>query len=91
MADISKITLPDGSSYDIKGKVPVTLATTTKAYILGTNTTPSATATGVTAVADTGVYLKNTAGDLNSTSYYVNEAVQLKYNSTTKSLDFIFV
>ena len=49
-------------------KVNVTLATTTKAYLLGTSTTPTATATAVTSVADTGVYLDTTAGTLCGTS-----------------------
>lgn len=71
--------------------VNVTLANTTQAYLLGTSTTPTATAAGVTAVADAGVYIKNTAGALNATTYYVDEKVSLQYNSTTKSLDFIFV
>ena len=49
-------------------KVNVTLATTTKAYLLGTSTTPTATAQGVTSVADTGVYLDTTAGGLCATN-----------------------
>ena len=44
----------------------------------------------MTGIADTGVYLTTTAGELNATQYKVNEAVTLQYNSTTKSLDFIF-
>lgn len=50
-------------------KVNVTLGTTSKAYLLGTTTTPTATATGVTAIADTGVYLDTTAGKLTATSF----------------------
>ena len=50
-------------------KVNVTLATTTKAYLLGTSTTPTSTAAGVTALADTGVYLDTTAGKLTATSF----------------------
>ena len=45
-------------------KVDVTLGTTTKAYILGTSTTPTSTATAVSSIADTGVYLDTTAGQL---------------------------
>lgn len=50
-------------------KVNVTLGTTTKAYILGTSTTPTGTATGVTSIADTGVYLGTTAGELVATKF----------------------
>ena len=49
-------------------KVNVTLGTTTKAYLLGTSTTPTSTAQGVTAIADTGVYLDTTAGKLTAGS-----------------------
>jgi hypothetical protein len=50
-------------------KVNVTLATTTKAYLLGTSTTPTSTAAAVTALADTGVYLDTTAGKLTATTF----------------------
>ena len=50
-------------------KVNVTLGTTTKAYVLGTTTTPTGTATGVTSIADTGVYLGTTAGELVATKF----------------------
>lgn len=50
-------------------KVNVTLATTTKAYILGVSTTPTSTAKALTAVSDTGVYLDTTAGKLTATSF----------------------
>lgn len=50
-------------------KVNVTLGTTTKAYLLGTSTTPTNTATGVTAISDTGVYLDTTAGQLVATTF----------------------
>ena len=50
-------------------KVNVTLATTTKAYLLGTSTTPTSTAAAVTALSDTGVYLDTTAGKLTATSF----------------------
>lgn len=53
-------------------KVNVTLATTTKAYLLGTSTTPTTSAKGVTALADTGVYLDTTAGRLTATSFAGN-------------------
>lgn len=50
-------------------KVNTTLATTTKAYLLGTSTTPTSTAQAVTTVADTGVYLDTTAGQLVATKF----------------------
>ena len=53
-------------------KVNVTLGTTTKAYLLGTSTTPTSTASGVTAISDTGVYLDTTAGRLTATSFAGN-------------------
>lgn len=59
---------------DTDTKVNVTLGTTTKAYLLGTSTTPTATAQGVTAIADTGVYLDTTAGTLTATAFKGNLA-----------------
>ena len=50
-------------------KVNVVLGTTTKAYLLGTSTTPTSTAAGITAIADTGVYLDTTAGKLTATTF----------------------
>lgn len=61
------ITLPSDNNTDTK--VNVTLGTTTKAYILGTSTTPTSTASGVTSISDTGVYLDTTAGRLRATTY----------------------
>jgi len=48
-------------------KVNVTLDTTTKAYLLATSTIPTSTATAVTSIADTGVYLGTTVGTLITT------------------------
>lgn len=86
-SDITGLGIP---ASDTDTKVNVTLGTTTKAYLLGTSTTPTSSAAGVTSIADTGVYLGTTAGQLNATSYKVNEKVTLQYNSTTSSLDFTF-
>lgn len=55
-------------------KVNVTLGTTTKAYLLGTSATPSSTAAGTAAIADTGVYLDTTAGKLTAGSFAGNGA-----------------
>lgn len=56
----------------------VALATTSKAYITAVTTAPTATASAMTAVGDTGVYLTTTAGQLNATTYKVNEQVTLQ-------------
>ena len=71
-------------------KQEVALATTTKAFITGVSTTPTSTAQALTGLADTGVYLTTTAGELNATQYKVNEHCTMKYNSTKSSLDFTF-
>ena len=71
-------------------KQNITLATTTKAFITGVSTTPTSTAQALTGLADTGVYLTTTAGELNATQYKVNEHCTMKYNSTKSSLDFTF-
>ena len=57
---------------DTDSKVAVTLGTTTKAYLLGTSTTPTSSAQGVTAISDTGVYLDTTAGRLTASSFAGN-------------------
>ena len=79
-------TMPADSNTDTK--VTNTLATTTKYYVTGT--TSASTNTG-TQSFDSGIYSTTTAGQLNATTYLVHEKVRLEYNSTTKSLDFIFV
>lgn len=63
----------DGTQWHLVGnyidtKVNVTLGATTKAYLLGTSTTPTSTATGVTAIGDTNVYLTTTSGQLHVAS-----------------------
>ena len=63
-------------------KVNVILGTTTKSYLLGTSTTPTATATGVTTIADTGVYLGTTAGELVATKF--TGALNGNANTATK-------
>ena len=72
-------------------KVNVVARGTTKSYLMADTTAPTGTAAAHTAVAETGVYLSTTTGELNAVQFKVNEAVTLQYNSTTKSLDFIFV
>lgn len=53
-------------------KVNVTARGTTKSYLLATTTSPTSTATGVTAVAETGVYLDTTAAKLVATTFKGN-------------------
>lgn len=55
-------------------KVNVVLNTTTKAYLLGVTTTPTSSNQGLTAVADTGVYLDTAAGKLSAGSFAGNGA-----------------
>ena len=71
-------------------KQNITLQTTKKGYITAVETTPTGTAAAHEGIADTGVYLTTTAGQINAKTYKVDEEVTLEYNSTTKSLDFIF-
>lgn len=71
-----------------------TLATTTKYYVTGT--TSAATSTAGDSF-DTGVYVTTTAGELSALKYSVHdtsstpvEKVQLVWNSTDSTLDFVF-
>lgn len=86
---------PDGSKVSLTTqdtntdtKVNVTLGTETKAYLLGTSTTPTSTAAAVTSIADTGVYLDTTAGQLVATKFKgalvgnANSATKATYAST---------
>jgi len=71
------------SSATTASKISAKLATTTtKTYLLGTSTAITATAADVEVIGDTGVYLTTTAGQLNATTYLVNEKVRMEYNST---------
>ena len=75
------------SDTDTDTKVTNTLATTTKYYVTGTTT--ATTNTG-TQSFDSGIYATTTAGQLNATTYKVNEQVTLQWNATDESLDFVF-
>lgn len=92
----SSISLAHGSKYSLTAggssyiftmpshsdqKVKVTTATTTKAYILGASSYTSGSATD-NVVADTGVYLSTTAGQLTATSFYATSDKRLKENLT---------
>lgn len=83
-----RITAASNNSVTISDtKVTDTLSTTTKFYPAGTTSTSTTTGTQY---FDTGVYVTTTAGQLNATTYKVNENVTLQWNSTDSSLDFIF-
>lgn len=83
-----RITAASNNSVTISDtKVTDTLSTTTKFYPAGTTSTSTATGTQY---FDTGVYVTTTAGQLNATTYKVNENVTLQWNSTDSSLDFVF-
>lgn len=76
-------------------KQNITLAATSKAFITAVTTTPTASAQGLAGVADTGVYLTATAGEISATDYSLNvsgaEKAYMKYNTTTNAIDFVFV
>lgn len=90
--DSTKITLNTRDTYMDKDiviniadtKVTNTLATTTKTYLTGTAT--ATTNTG-TQNFDTGVYLTTTAGQVNATTYKVNEGAVIAYNASTGCLE----
>ena len=87
-----KIKLPASDNTDTKQNI--TLATTSKAFITGVTTTPTSSAQALTGVADTGVYLTATAGELSAVRHSFNsngtEKAYITFNTTTNALDFIF-
>ena len=86
------MTMPSNPNTDIKQNI--TLATTSKAYLTGVTTTPTSSAQALTGVADTGVYLTATAGEISAVRHSFNvsgtEKAYMAYNNTTDSIDFIF-
>jgi len=75
--------------------VNVKLATTTKAYLLGTSTAPTSSNQAVESVGDTGVFLTTTAGRLQAGSYAITSgsyAHILKAGSTnlTANAEHVF-
>ena len=61
------VTIPASDNTDTK--VDVTLVTQTRAYLLGTTTTPTGSAQSVSAIADDGVYLTETPGNLHANRF----------------------
>ena len=86
------MTMPSNPNTDIKQNI--TLATTSKAYLTGVTTTPTSTAQALTGVADTGVYLTATAGEISAVRHSFNvsgtEKAYMVFNNTTNAIDFIF-
>ena len=86
------MTMPSNPNTDIKQNI--TLATTSKAYLTGVTTAPTSTAQALTGVADTGVYLTTTAGEISAVRHSFNvsgtEKAYMVFNSTTNAIDFIF-
>lgn len=80
-------TMPTDNNTDTK--VNVVARGTTKSYILGDTTSPPSSAAAHTAVAETGIYMTTTAGQLNATSYKVAESALIQYNTTTGCLEII--
>ena len=86
------MTMPSNPNTDIKQNI--TLATTSKAYLTGVTTAPTSSAQALTGVADTGVYLTATAGEISAVRHSFNvsgtEKAYMVFNSTTNAIDFIF-
>lgn len=80
---------------DTDTKQNITLATTSKAFITGVTTTPTSSAQALTGVADTGVYLTATAGEVSAVRHSFNssgtEKAYITYNTSTNALDFVFI
>lgn len=66
----------------------VVLDTTSKKYLLGVTTAPTASGINSNTTADTAIYAEN--GKLNATQISVAEKVEFVYNSTDKCLDIVF-
>jgi hypothetical protein len=91
-ASTKTVKIPASDNTDTKQNI--TLATTSKAYLTGVTTAPTSTAQAFTGVADTGVYLTATAGEISATRHSFNisgtEKAYMVFNSTTNAIDFIF-
>lgn len=83
--------------------VGMTLNTGVKAYLIGSTTSPSTTAKNVSTIADTGVYLTSTAGELyakqlnspkivttNDTTMYISSSSTLYVDSGSTQVPLIF-
>lgn len=96
MANISKIKASDGVTYNLKDNISGYVTTDTKNTAGSTDTSSKIFLIGATSQAanpqtysDNQVYATN--GQLDANKVRVAEQVTLQYNSTTKSLDFVFL
>lgn len=69
-------------------KQKITTATTTKAYITGVDATNYSTGTAYEGIADTGVYLTTTSGQLRATSFSINGVGT--FRSGTDYIELVF-
>lgn len=95
IGDQTKFLRGDGTwAVPTDAKVNVTANATAKAYLLATTTTPSSTAAAVTSIADSGVYLGTTAGQLVATEFKgklignADSATQLKTSRAIDGVNF---
>ena len=72
-------------------KVNVVARGTTKSYLMADTTAPTSSAAAHTAVAETGIYMTTTAGELNATQYKINEKAYMHYITTDDAIGFTFV
>ena len=70
--------------------VNVKKATTTTLYLTGVEEDPGTSGSNKALKTDTGIYADTTAGRLVATEFKLSGGCTLQYNSTTKSLDFVF-
>lgn len=75
--------------------VAATLDSTSKTYLLGTQSTITSTAANVSVSGDTSVYLTTNQGQISATQHSINvngtEKAYMTYNTTDQSIDFIFI
>lgn len=94
MADISSITVLDGTTYDIKAKSVVQeLASSNenKPLLISSGTSSDSTAqiSGAPKRVNE-IYANPSTGKINGTIISINDHVSLQWNSTTSTLDFVF-
>lgn len=71
-----------GKDTDTDTKVNMIARGTTKAYLLGTTTSPTSSNQAVTSVAETGVYFDTTAGELHATTFEGNLSGNIDHTDT---------
>lgn len=58
---------------------------------MGDITAPTATAAAHTAVAETGIYMTTTTGELNATQYKIYEKAYMHYVTADDAIGFTFI